>query len=167
MYKRIQTNIERRTLMRELSEPRPVASGRGYCLQTAHLESQRWGHFVRNSAHRPNYGVLEGLQPSMLRAHTTLALPLSLNFHSHQAMLHRGSRILGKKSRLVAPFYDKYTYIWFYLVLRTVTHYAYIDGLYNRGSYKACPSKNPYFRGQEARSRVLTESQRSVSGYQP
>ena len=31
---------------------------------------------------------------------------------------------MRNKPRLVAPFYDKYVYIWFYLVLRTVTHYC-------------------------------------------
>ena len=100
-----------------------VASGHGYCLQTAHLESQRWGHFVRSSAPRPNYGDQEGPQPQLLQAHTTLALLLCLNIQLHRATLHGGSRILRNKLRLVAPFYDKYVYIWFYLVLQTVTHY--------------------------------------------
>jgi len=32
-------------------------------------------------------------------------------------------RIFANKPRLVAPFYDGNIYIWFYLVLRTVTQY--------------------------------------------
>ena len=120
VYKRIQMNIE--PLQRNCQTP-SVASSHRYCFQTAHLESQRWGHFVRNSAHRPNYGGREGPQPHLLQAHTTLALPLRLNFQFHRVTLHRGSRILGNKPRLVALFYDEYVYIRFYLVLRTVTHY--------------------------------------------
>ena len=31
---------------------------------------------------------------------------------------------MGNKPRLVTPFYNKYVYIWFYLILQTVTHCA-------------------------------------------
>jgi len=30
--------------------------------------------------------------------------------------------MLGGGPQLMAPFYDGYLYIWFYLILRTVTH---------------------------------------------
>ena len=32
--------------------------------------------------------------------------------------------MLSNRPRLMAPFYDGYLYIWFYLILRTVTHYV-------------------------------------------
>ena len=53
-----------------------------------------------------------------------LALPLCLNFELHRDTLDRRSRILRNKPLLVAPFYDEYVCIWFYLSLRTVTQYA-------------------------------------------
>ena len=37
-----------------------VGSGRGYCPQTAHLESRRYGHFVRKPANPSSYRVENG-----------------------------------------------------------------------------------------------------------
>ena len=48
-----------------------IASGRGYCLQTAHLESRCLGSFARNLAGLPNYREREGWQPHQLQPHST------------------------------------------------------------------------------------------------
>jgi len=49
---------------------------------------------------------------------------------------------LRNKPRLVAPLYDECVYIWFYLVLRTVTHY--VGPKYQRKKKKQNGAKDPW-----------------------
>ena len=51
-------------LRREPPGPPSVVSGRGYCLQTPHLELRRYGHFVRKSADPPGCRVEKGCNRS-------------------------------------------------------------------------------------------------------
>ena len=88
-----------------------VASGRGDRLQTAHLESRRFGRFARNSADLPNYRGWEGRQPYLLQPHHMLVSSRRLVLPFHWRARYGCSQVLGSKPWLMVPFYNGYNII--------------------------------------------------------
>ena len=118
MYKRIQMNIE--SLRGNCQDP-------VHCVGLRILSPNRASGITTLGPFRPKFSPPTKLWGPGRTAippasdHTTLALPLRLNFQLHRAVLHRGLRIWRNKPQPVAPFYDGYVCVWFYPVLRTVT----------------------------------------------
>jgi len=75
-----------------------VASGRGYCLQTAHLGPRCPGCFARNSTNLPNYGGRKGGNPTTCWCHLDTCFSGSIQCGSFQ--------MLSDKPRPVTSFYD-------------------------------------------------------------
>jgi len=99
-----------------------VASGHGYCLQTAHLEPRCLGCFARNLASLPNCGEREGWQPHQLQPHHMLVSSRRLILQCWYTRCG-SSQIFSNKPRLTAPFYLQRIYI--HLVPGTVTRYLF------------------------------------------
>ena len=83
-----------------------IASGRGYCLQTAHLESRRLDHFARKPANPPSYVVRKGCNLICYNHTVRWRSPRTMIVQSHWCMRGGSSRKLKSRSRLVEPFYD-------------------------------------------------------------
>ena len=112
------TNIY--ALIRELSGPPTALSGRGYGLQTEHLESRCHGHFVRNPRNLQNYGFGRDCNPTCFNAticwHCLDArLPSPIGVRDVGVPIYCGANLgYWHPSRKVIDSY----------CLRTVTHYS-------------------------------------------
>jgi len=109
VYTRVQMNTQGMPFEGTVRTP-PVVSGNGYCPQTAGLESQYRGRFVRKLATFQGTGVGKECNPSYFNptGYPYRSRTLSLSFISVRYL--EGSQILRGKPRLSEPFWNRYVY---------------------------------------------------------
>ena len=132
-----------------------VVLGHGNCFQTARLESQRRGCFVRKLATFQDTGVGKGCNSSYFNPARYLCRPRTLYLSFVGVRYVEGSQILKNKPRLSEPFWNRHV---LYLALRLVTviHCMGSKQFNNPWSLAPVTSLKPFYSATESHSVTLS-----------